>query len=50
MGYVREGRKAYGYVKFPDRAKGIPFTNINHYYAPQFYLYLGRDWVYKGIN
>lgn len=50
MGYTRIGRKAHGHVMLKNRAESVFFEGINHYLAPEFYLFLGRDWIYKGAG
>lgn len=42
-GYSKKDSKAYAYVKFKDSAESLTFDKINHYLAPKFYVYLGKD-------
>lgn len=50
LGYTRVGRKAHGYMMTKDRGASVFFEGVNHFLAPQFYLYLGRDFAYNGAG
>lgn len=53
-GYDRPERTAYVRVIFPDGAKELTFTNVNHYLAPSLYFTVGADKIpnsdsYNGV-
>lgn len=37
-------------MKFNDKVEERSWTNVNHYYAEKFFLYLGKDRHYKAYN
>jgi hypothetical protein len=42
-GYSKPARKAYVHVKWFEEDQNLVYENVNHYYAPKFWLYVGKD-------
>jgi len=42
-GYSKNERKAFVAVRFSTGIETIEHNGINHYYAPKFYIYTGKD-------
>lgn len=43
FGYSKLNKKAYVYVKWTAGEDSLTYENANHYLAPLFYIYVGRD-------
>ena len=41
---------AYVYVKWTDSEDSLNYVKANHYYAPKFYVTVGKDKFYPGFN
>jgi len=50
FGYSKFIKLAYAYVKWKNNEDSLNFANINHYFAPKFYITVGKDKFYPGFN
>lgn len=48
--YSRKERKAYGYYQHKDHKLEATFTNVNHYLANNFMLFVAKDRFYPSYN
>lgn len=42
-GYQKSSSKAYAYVKWTNSEDSLTYDNTNHYLAPEFFIFVGRD-------
>lgn len=42
-GYSKSEKKAFVVVRFTTGIESIEYNSVNHYYAPNFYIYTGKD-------
>ncbi|CAD8140693.1 unnamed protein product [Paramecium octaurelia] len=50
FGYTKQQQKAYSYVKWTDGEDSLKYDNVNHYFAPQFFVFVGRDKHFPGFS
>lgn len=50
FGYSKKERLANIYVKWQDSEDSTQYENIDHYFAPEFFVYYGRDKHFPGWN
>jgi hypothetical protein len=50
FGYSKKVSKAYIHVKWFDGEDSMTYPNINHYFAPKFLAYVGKDRHYPAFN
>ncbi|CAK56140.1 unnamed protein product (macronuclear) [Paramecium tetraurelia] len=48
FGYSKPQAKAYSYIKWQSDDDFLNYDNTNHYYAPNFQVFFGRDKFYTG--
>jgi hypothetical protein len=48
-GYSRIDRLSYAYVKYYSGAETQSWDKVNHYFAPKFFVYVGKD-ALNGFN
>lgn len=50
FGYSKPTSTAYAYVKWSDSEDSNTYDNANHYYAPEFFVFVGKDKHFPGFN
>lgn len=50
FGYNKNERKGFVGVRFTTGIETIEYNNVNHYYAPYFYTFIGKDKQFPGFN
>lgn len=50
FGYSKKDAKAYIYVKWTDSEDSLTYEKVNHYFAPEFFVFVGRDKQFPGLN
>jgi hypothetical protein len=47
-GYQKSSSKAYAYVKWTNSEDSLTYDNTNHYFAPEFFIFVGKDKQFPG--
>lgn len=50
FGYSKLAREAYAFVKWTQDHNFLVFSDVNHFYAPAFHVYIGKDKHFPGFN
>lgn len=50
FGYSKKDTTAYIYVKWNDSDDSLTYEKINHYFTPEFFVYVGKDKHFPGFN
>lgn len=50
FGYSKFDKKAFAYVQWHDSREGLQYTNVNHYYAEKFFVFIGKDTYHNSWN
>lgn len=51
FGYSKKDRLAYVYTKWSEEGEdSLSYENTNHYFVPEFYVFVGRDKHFPGFN
>jgi len=50
FGHSRKESLAYTYVKWSDSEDSLTYEKTNHYLVPEFYIFVGRDKHFPGLN
>ena len=50
MGYSKNDKAAYAYVKWRDSEDNLEYKDINHYFAKKYFVFVGKDVQFPGFN
>lgn len=50
FGYSKTLSKSYALVSWTDGVEDLIYEIVNHYYTPEFFLFIGRDKFFPGHN
>lgn len=50
FGYSKNEKKAFVAVRFSTGIETLEYNNVNHYYTPKFYTFVGKDMHFPGFN